>query len=166
MPRRRDVREARAMECRHEKVAGAADPIAREHPSGAIGAVGGRCEADDAQAGVRIAEAGHRPRPVGIVAKCAPLLAADARAVGAQARTPFARNDRDWNCLQSGQVPGSVLSSGRHDFTRATGRAKGDKNERLSSARIVSLHRGQITISRPTVFRRERATRHFGKELP
>ena len=102
--RGRDVRVAGAMQCRHEEVARAADPIAREHAAGPIGAVGGRREADDQQPGEGIAEAGNRPGPVDVVAVHAPLLASDARAVGTQTGTPFAGDDLIVNRLQAGSV--------------------------------------------------------------
>ena len=49
-------------------VQGGVEPVARavagEHAAGAVGAVGGRREADDRQPRRRIAEAVQRPRPV------------------------------------------------------------------------------------------------------
>ena len=66
--RRGDVGEARAMQRRHQEVAGAAVAIAGEHAAGAIGAMRRGREADEQQTRRRIAEAGHRPAPIGVVA--------------------------------------------------------------------------------------------------
>jgi hypothetical protein len=50
-------------------------------------------EAENQQPGVRIAEARHRPRPVGLVTKRAAFLAANLPTVFAQARTTLAPDD-------------------------------------------------------------------------
>ena len=86
-----DVRETGAMQRGHQEVAGPADAVAGEDAAGAVGAVRGRRQPDDQQARARIAEPGHRSRPVGVVAKGPALLAADPLAVLPQPRTPLAR---------------------------------------------------------------------------
>ena len=98
--RRRDVREAGAMERAHEKVAGSADAVAGKDAAGAVRAVRGRRQADEQQPRARIAEARDRLAPVGLVAIGAPLLARDLGAVAAQPRARLARDDRVVTDLQ------------------------------------------------------------------
>ena len=81
--RRRDVREAGAMERAHQKVARSADAVAGEHAPGAVRPVRGGRQADEQQPRAGIAEAGDRLAPVGFVAKGPPLFARDLRAVAA-----------------------------------------------------------------------------------
>src|SRR5262249_45617003 len=85
---------AGAVERRHQEIAGAADAIAGEDAAGAVGAVRRWRETHEQQARARIAGAGHRPAPVGLVAIGAPLLLRDTRAVVAQSRTAITLNDR------------------------------------------------------------------------
>ena len=166
MLRRRDVREAGAMQRRHQEVARAADAVAGEHAAGPVGAVRGRREADDEQPGARIAEAGNRPGPVGLVAIRAPLLASDARAVRAQARTALAGDDLVVDHLQGGSrvhrrrdgLGRSAMLHGVHHRDRLSiidsrpdrrrrgrsgrGVAKSDKNECITTDRAsLSLPR-------------------------
>ena len=65
VPGGRDVREAGVVQRAHQEVAGT---VAGEHAAGPVAAVRGRREADDQQPGGRVAEAGHRAAPVGLVA--------------------------------------------------------------------------------------------------
>jgi hypothetical protein len=67
--------------------------IAGEDAAGAVGAVGAGGEADDPDAGLRIAEAGYGACPISPVGKGAALLAADGDAVGAQTRAAIAGDD-------------------------------------------------------------------------
>ena len=64
--------------------------VAGEHAARPVGAVRGRRETDEQQARVRVAEAGHGPAPVRVVAMRALLLARHGRQYVAQARTAFA----------------------------------------------------------------------------
>jgi len=82
--RDRLVGEAGAVETGEQPVAGA---VAGEDPAGAVAAVGRRGQTEDEQAGRRVAEAGHRPAPVLLVAEGGPLLAGHLLAPGDQART-------------------------------------------------------------------------------
>ena len=67
--------------------------VAGEDPAGPVGAVRPRREADQHQAGLRVAPAGDRPGPVVVVEKRALLHAPDLGAVVAQFRTPPAGDD-------------------------------------------------------------------------
>ena len=55
-----EIGKAGAVKRRHEKVAGAARAVTREHAPRPIGAVGGGCQADEQQPRLGIAKAGHR----------------------------------------------------------------------------------------------------------
>ena len=79
------------MQRRHQEIAGA---VAGEHAARSIGTVRGGCEADQQQPCLRIAEPGHRPPPVDLVAKGPPLLSRDVPAVLTQPRAPIARYHR------------------------------------------------------------------------
>src|SRR5437764_767175 len=58
----------------HRRVEPVAAAVAGEHPSGAVRAVGGRGEADDQNAGVRVTEGRDGPAPVALVGEgAAPL---------------------------------------------------------------------------------------------
>src|SRR5947207_6507925 len=81
------------MECGHQEISRPACAVAGKDTAGAVGAMAGRCEPDDEHARARIAEAGNRARPVGVLAKGAALLLADASTVAAQARAALARHD-------------------------------------------------------------------------
>ena len=72
--RRGLVGESRAEHGREQPVARA---IAGEHPTGAVGAVSRRRQPDDQDAGLRIAEAGHREAPVVLRAERSPLVPGD-----------------------------------------------------------------------------------------
>ena len=78
---------------RQQKIARATDAIAGEHASCSVGAVGGRRQADDQEAGVGIAEAGDGAPPVDLVSEGSTLLEGDALTVTPQSRTPLARDD-------------------------------------------------------------------------
>ena len=88
------------MERREQEVAG---PVAGEDAAGAVAAVRGRREPDDQHAGARIAEAGHRPPPVLLVAERRSLLARDLLAPGDE---PRARPARDDLAVERGEVIG------------------------------------------------------------
>src|SRR4051812_1338756 len=92
-----DVGEPRRVKRGHEEVARA---VAGEDPSGPVGAVGGRGQADQQQAGVRIAEPGHWAAPVGVVAVGSLLLARDPLAVPPQPRAVLAVGDRLANLVE------------------------------------------------------------------
>ena len=64
----RDAGEARAMQRRHQEVAGAARAVACEDTSRAVGAVCGWREPDEQQTRERVAEAGNGTTPVRVVA--------------------------------------------------------------------------------------------------
>ena len=51
--------------------------VAREHPAGAVRAVGGRRQAEDDDAGRRVAEPRHRTAPVDVVAERGALGSSD-----------------------------------------------------------------------------------------
>jgi hypothetical protein len=67
--------------------------IAREHAPGAVAAVRRRREAEHVHACARVAEAGHGPAPVVLVAEGGPLLARDPLAPLDQARAAPAPDD-------------------------------------------------------------------------
>jgi hypothetical protein len=69
------------MERGHQEVAGTANTVASEDAAGAIGAMRGRGEPDEQQARARVAESGHRPAPVGVIAIGTPFLAGNGLAV-------------------------------------------------------------------------------------
>src|SRR5215467_6141123 len=85
--RRRHVGEARAVQRRHQKIARATDAVPGENPSRAVRAMRRRCETDDQQSRVGIAESRYWTRPVGVVAERAALLATDLLAVLSKPRT-------------------------------------------------------------------------------
>jgi len=88
----------------HE-VAGA---VAGEVAAGAVGAVRTGGEADDEHAGIGVAEAGDRTRPVGLVAVGGTAVLADAGAVLAQAGAEFARNDGLADAVLGGHSRGKL----------------------------------------------------------
>ena len=112
MVRRRDVGEAGAVQRGHQEVAGSADAVAGEDAAGAVGAVRRRREADDQQPRPRIAEAGDRLAPVGVVAIGAPLLARDRRAVARAAAGSASHAMIAVAGLRSGGVHLVIWSSG------------------------------------------------------
>ena len=63
------VREVAALERGHQEVARRSRAVTRENAPRAVRAVRGRGEAEDQHACLRIAETGHRARPVMLVAK-------------------------------------------------------------------------------------------------
>src|SRR5215218_9497273 len=79
--RGRLVGEDGAVEAGEQPVAGA---VAGEDAAGAVAAVGGRGQAEDEQAGRRVAEAGDRAAPVLLVAEGGPLLPGHLLAPGDQ----------------------------------------------------------------------------------
>src|SRR5262245_1091298 len=89
----RDIRETGAMQRRHQKVAGSSDAIAGEDPPGTVGAVGRRCETDEHETGLRIAESRNRLTPIDVVPKGAAPGPGDLGAVGPQSRAPLAGDD-------------------------------------------------------------------------
>src|SRR5919201_6434757 len=88
------------MQRRHQEIAGTADAVAGEHAAGAVRAVRRRREADEQQARVGITEPGYGPAPVDLIAKRAPLLPRNPRAVVAEPRAEFAGDDLRLNVLQ------------------------------------------------------------------
>jgi hypothetical protein len=82
--------EAKLVQDGIHEVAGA---VAGEGAAGAVGAVGPGGEAEDEDAGARIAEAGDGAGPVGMVEEGAAARLADAGAVVAQAGTEIAGDD-------------------------------------------------------------------------
>ena len=73
-----------------EDVAGA---VAGEHAAGAVGAVGAGSEAEDEDAGVRVAEGGDGSSPIGLIAVGAALELRDFGSMGAETGTALAGND-------------------------------------------------------------------------
>lgn len=67
--------------------------ISGEGPSGAVGPMGSRSEAQDKHAGSRISEAGNGSGPINLVLIGAPTSLADALAVGPKACTALAGDD-------------------------------------------------------------------------
>ena len=88
MVRHRNVGEARAVKCRHQEVARAADTIAREHAARAVGAMAAGARPTSSMR-VRIAKARNRAAPVGLGPVGALLLLRDGPAACTQARTTF-----------------------------------------------------------------------------
>ena len=80
----------RSMQRGHQEVTGATGAIAGEDPAGAIGAMRRRRETDEQQSRGGIAETGDGPPPVLVCTIGTLLLARDAAAVVAQARTALA----------------------------------------------------------------------------
>jgi hypothetical protein len=85
-----DVRKARAVQGRHQEIAGA---VSREDSARAIGSMRSRSKPDQQQSRVRIAETGHGQSPVRVETVCALLLRCNTPAVLSQPRTAFARHD-------------------------------------------------------------------------
>ena len=91
------------------------EPVAGEHAPGPVRAVGGRRQPDQQQPRVRIAEAGHRAAPVGLVAVGGLLLArrsrrSSAAAAGSPRSRTIARADREASERRpSGAVSPSVF---------------------------------------------------------
>ena len=83
--------------------------------------MGGRGEADDEDSRVGVAEPGHRPAPVGLVAESSDFLAGDAFAPLDEPRTAAAGDDL---CGQPGQGRTAVEGPVRHDayFSRSLSR--------------------------------------------
>ena len=67
--------------------------VAREHTAGAVRAVGGRRQAEHDDAGGRVAEPGHRPPPVVVVAERGALGPSDLLAPFDEARAGPAADD-------------------------------------------------------------------------
>ena len=99
--RRRLVGQPDAVHGGEQEVAAA---VAGEDPPGAVGAVGGRGQAEHDDARRRVAEAGHRPAPVGLVAVGGPALDGDLLAPRDQARTGAAADDLVGHRGQGGQA--------------------------------------------------------------
>ena len=89
--------ESRLIEHGIEEVARA---VAGEGPSGAVRPMRARREPQDQDACRGIAEAGHRPSPVGLVAIGAPTLLGNVGAIGAQARAALADDDAFVECVE------------------------------------------------------------------
>src|SRR5580658_7673979 len=84
------IGEAGAMKRFVEKIARA---VAREHPAGAVGAMGGGGQAENQQLRVRVAEAGDGLAPVVPVAVGEALFGGDRFAIFDEARAFAARDD-------------------------------------------------------------------------
>src|SRR5262249_24019185 len=93
LSRRRDVGEASFIQRGHEEIAGAARTVPRKEAPRAVGTVRRGREADDQQPRTRIAKAGHRLRPIDIVAIGASLFPTNLLAVRAKARAPLTLDD-------------------------------------------------------------------------
>ena len=87
---RRLVGEPGAVQGGVEEVAGA---VAGEHPTGPVGPVGGRGQADDHHRGIGITEGRDRPAPVLLVAERGALLDRDLLAPGHQTGARDALDD-------------------------------------------------------------------------
>jgi hypothetical protein len=96
------------MQYRVHEVAGA---VAGEGAARAIGAVGAGRETEDEDARARIAEAGHRARPVFVIDIGAAAGLADAGAIDAQAGTQLALDDRVARAVKHG-VGGLQIDEG------------------------------------------------------
>src|SRR5690606_39908816 len=90
---RRAVGEAGGVHGAQQEIAGAVEAVAGEDAARAVRAVRRRREADDEDAGLRVAEAGNRTRPVGVVPIRGAARLGDRRAPRPQARTALARDD-------------------------------------------------------------------------
>ena len=77
----------------HQEVTGTAGTIAGEYPARAIRTVGCRRKPKNQNSRVRIAKAGNRPGPVGIVAKRRAFHTRDLSAVAAKSLALVARDD-------------------------------------------------------------------------
>jgi hypothetical protein len=88
--RRRDVREARPVERRHQEIAGSTDTITGKDAARAVRSVRRRRETDEQQTRRRISKARHRTSPVLLVAIGPAFLSGDTAAVLAKARASFA----------------------------------------------------------------------------
>src|SRR5215211_6985994 len=110
--RGRLVGEAGAVEAGEQPVAGA---VASEDAPGAVAAVGRRGQAEDEQAGRRVAEAGDGPAPVLLVAEGGPLLPGH----------PLAPGDQPWAAAAVGDLGGEAVEGlrcgVRHGGTVASG---------------------------------------------
>jgi len=88
----------------------AVEPITRavtgENAAGAVRAVGGGCEPEHVDRGVRVAEAGHWPAPVLLVREGGALLARDPLAPFDQARAAAAGRDAPLELREPAGVPG------------------------------------------------------------
>src|SRR3954469_5786185 len=105
------IRESRPMKGRVQEIAA---PVAGEHPSGAVPAMGRRGEAHQHQSRPRISEPGNGPRPVRPVAKALHLLLATQLPPRDEARTGAALDhvalqvpEPAWTTLRSGNAQGS-----------------------------------------------------------
>src|SRR4029079_15493550 len=124
--------------------------VTGEHPPGAIPAMGRRREAQQQDPRRRIAEAGHRPSPVGLVTEPRDLLPGDGLAPGDQPRAASARLDLGGEGRQGGP-PGPVrrsLSSRRDTTNRPA-------NPTIARYATWNSRTGLIA---PTVSERMRAT--------
>lgn len=92
--------EAKLVEDGVHEVAGA---VAGEGAAGAVGSMGAWGEAEDEDAGARVAEAWNGAGPVGLVEVGAAFGLADAAAVVAKSRATFAGDDGFANLLQEGR---------------------------------------------------------------
>ena len=108
MLRGRDVGEAGAMERGHQEVAGPADAVAGEDAAGSIRAVRRRREAEDEQPRARGSPNRARAAPSTMSSRKARRFSRATRAVVAQPRTAFARNDRVVDGVQRGFVIAAV----------------------------------------------------------
>src|SRR5215211_8203395 len=117
--RGRLVGEAGAVEAGEQPVAGA---VASEDAAGAVAAVGGRGQADDEQAGRRVAEAGDRAAPVLLVAEGGPLLPGHLLPPGDQPGATAAVGDLGGEAVEglAGPAPGCGCGA-RHGGTVASG---------------------------------------------
>ncbi len=95
--------------------------VAGEHPTRPVAAMGGRGEADDEDPRRGVAEPGHRPAPVRLVAESSDLLAGDAFTPLDEPRTAAAGDDLRG---QLGQGRPAVEDVVRHDayFSRSLSR--------------------------------------------
>jgi hypothetical protein len=103
MGRGRLVGEAGAVQRGVEPVARS---VAGEDAAGAVGAVGGRGEAEDVDGGLGVAEAGRGPAPVLLVAERRPLLACHPLAPLDQPRAGAALNDAPLELRQRALLDG------------------------------------------------------------
>ena len=102
--------QAELVEDRVHEVAGA---VAGKWPAGAVGSVGARSEAHDEDAGVGVAESGHRFGPVLLVAIGFATSLADAANVGDEAGTASALCD---GLLDLGDVLLKLIENGEGMF--------------------------------------------------
>ena len=124
--------EAGAVQRGEEEVA---RPVAGEHPAGAVRAVGGRRQAEQQHARVRVAEARQRAAPVGLAGEGRPLLARDPLAPGDEPRAAPAGRDPGLEVGERGDPSRTGPGGRRGRPRRAHLRSRSDRARRARAGR-------------------------------